>query len=61
METMSPEEVAEETERHIEQRLKELGVGYIDVLLMHWPSVKGQTEESRQRHIDTWKVFEKCY
>lgn len=62
LETMSPEDVTLQTTRHIEQCLKELGVGYIDLLLMHWPSVAGQSEEiSRQRRLAAWKVFEEFY
>ena len=62
LETMSPEDVTHRTTKHIEQCLKELGVGYIDLLLMHWPSVEGQPEGiSRQRRLAAWKVFEEFY
>jgi diketogulonate reductase-like aldo/keto reductase len=59
---MSTEDVTKQTEEHIEQCLKELGVGYIDLLLMHWPSMEGQSEEiSRQRRLAAWRVFETFY
>ena len=59
---MTPEEVAKQTEEHIEQCLKELGTGYIDLMLMHWPSDKGQHEDiSRQRRLAAWKVLETIY
>lgn len=62
LETMTPEDVKLRTTKHIEQSLKELGVGYIDLLLMHWPSVEGQLEYySRQRRLAAWKVFEEFY
>lgn len=62
LETMTPEAVTVQTAAHIEQSLKELGVGYIDLLLMHWPSVAGQSEGiSRQRRLAAWKVFEEFY
>ena len=62
LETMTPKDVTVQTAKHIEQSLKELGVGYIDLLLMHWPSVAGQSEEiSRQRRLAAWKVFEQFY
>ena len=60
--SLSPAQVAEQVEQHIEQCLHELGVGYIDLLLMHWPSDEGQPVEiSRQRRLAAWKVFETFY
>lgn len=62
LEYMSPEEVAKQTEQHIEQCLKELGIGYIDLMLMHWPSTEGQPEDiSRKRRIAAWRVLELFY
>ncbi|CAB9507621.1 Deoxymugineic acid synthase 1 [Seminavis robusta] len=62
LDDMTPEQVAIQTEDHIEQCLQELQVGYIDLLLMHWPSGEGQEEGiSRQRRLAAWKVFEDFY
>jgi diketogulonate reductase-like aldo/keto reductase len=62
LESMTPEDVTKLTEEHIEQCLKELGVGYIDVMLMHWPSIEGQSEEiSRKRRLAAWRVLEVFY
>lgn len=60
--SLTPEKVTKQTEEHIEQCLTELGVGYIDLLLMHWPSGPGQPEEiSRQRRLAAWTVLETFY
>lgn len=60
--SMTPADVSKQTEEHIEQCLKELGMGYIDLMLMHWPSDKGQPEEiSRQRRLAAWRVLETFY
>jgi len=58
LETMKPEDVTVQTRKHVEQCLKELGVGYIDLMLLHWPSVAGQSKEiSRQRRLAAWNVL----
>ncbi|CAB9509894.1 Deoxymugineic acid synthase 1 [Seminavis robusta] len=59
---LTPQQVSIQTEDYIEQCLHELNVGYIDLLLMHWPSGPGQEEGiSRQRRLAAWKVFEDFY
>ena len=35
---LSPAKCAELVEQHIEKSLEELGLGYIDLLFMHWPA-----------------------
>jgi aryl-alcohol dehydrogenase-like predicted oxidoreductase len=35
---LSPAQVAEMVESHIEKSLEELGLGYLDLLFMHWPA-----------------------
>jgi diketogulonate reductase-like aldo/keto reductase len=35
---LSPAKVAEIVESHIEKSLEELGLGYFDLLFMHWPA-----------------------
>jgi diketogulonate reductase-like aldo/keto reductase len=62
MHRMTPEQVTIQTEDHIELCLKELQIGYIDLLLMHWPSGVGHDETmARQRRLAAWKVFEDFY
>jgi aryl-alcohol dehydrogenase-like predicted oxidoreductase len=36
--SLSPAEVAEIVESQIEKSLEELGLGYLDLLFMHWPA-----------------------
>ncbi|EJK46073.1 hypothetical protein THAOC_35282 [Thalassiosira oceanica] len=48
MDEMTPEEVGRTVHRHVQVTLRELGVGYLDLMLLHWPSpgggVGGQAE-----------------
>mmetsp|Transcript_34564 Transcript_34564/g.75689 ORF Transcript_34564/g.75689 Transcript_34564/m.75689 type:complete len:324 (-) Transcript_34564:239-1210(-) len=46
----------------IERSLDELGVGYVDLLLMHWPGEFNTTDEAvgRQRRKECWEVFEEA-
>lgn len=63
MSTMTPDEVAAQTREHFETSLLQLGVGYVDLLLLHWPSGKGEGDEgtNRARRIAAWKVLEDVY
>jgi diketogulonate reductase-like aldo/keto reductase len=58
MHHMTPEQVALQTEDHVELCLKELQMGYIDLMLLHWPSGEGHDETmARQRRLAAWKVL----
>jgi diketogulonate reductase-like aldo/keto reductase len=63
MADMTPEQVSVETKRHFEVSLHELGVGYIDLMLLHWPSLPSLTDAdmNRQRRLAAWKVLEEMY
>lgn len=63
MEQMTPEQVTVLTREHVETSLLQLGVGYVDLLLLHWPSGlhEGSVAENRQRRIAAWKVLEDLY
>ena len=41
LEQLTPEDVAKTTRIQFERSLEELGVGYIDCMLLHWPSAGG--------------------
>jgi diketogulonate reductase-like aldo/keto reductase len=60
---MTPEQVSKETKRHFEMSLHELGVGYIDLMLLHWPSLPSMpdAEMNRQRRLEAWKILEQMY
>jgi len=48
---------------HIEKALDELMLGYVDLLLMHWPGPWGSTDEAlnRKMRLAAWEVFEEYY
>lgn len=59
---MSPDEVAAVTEKHVELCLEELGLGYLDLVLLHWPAhLNSKHTLNPARRIAAWKVLEKFY
>ena len=60
---MSPTEITTTTRHHFETSLLQLNIGYVDLLLLHWPSGKGEGDEemNRQRRIAAWHVLEDLY
>ena len=62
MHHMTPDQISLETQRHFEANLTDLGVGYVDLMLLHWPSGEHGTEqENRQRRLAAWRVLERAY
>mmetsp|Transcript_17710 Transcript_17710/g.22933 ORF Transcript_17710/g.22933 Transcript_17710/m.22933 type:complete len:350 (+) Transcript_17710:39-1088(+) len=59
----TPQQIAEESEIFFEQSLMNLGVGYIDLMLLHWPSQPGEgaPELNRQLRLAAWRVLETMY
>lgn len=56
---MSPEEVADAIEIQFEQVLEELGVGYVDLMLLHWPAVMDSRDaDNAARRLAAWEVLE---
>jgi len=49
--------------KHFFESLDELGLGYVDLLLLHWPGKKGQTDKQacRQLRKQAWEVMEAMY
>ena len=46
MEDLTPEQVSEQVQKEVEEAMDDLGVGRIDLLLLHWPSSgQGGTRE----------------
>jgi diketogulonate reductase-like aldo/keto reductase len=77
LEKLVPDEITEKVTTEVEEALIDLGVGYIDLLLLHWPASAlgksvdmGETEAknkedqstaNRQRRLAAWKVLEEFY
>mmetsp|Transcript_14155 Transcript_14155/g.20860 ORF Transcript_14155/g.20860 Transcript_14155/m.20860 type:complete len:332 (+) Transcript_14155:109-1104(+) len=59
---LSPEEVEKEVTRHFEKSLIELGVGYVDLMLLHWPAQFNSKDAlNPQRRLAAWRVLESMY
>jgi diketogulonate reductase-like aldo/keto reductase len=71
LEDLTPDQVTEQVTSEIEEALLELGVGSIDLLLLHWPASAlgngngngngGDATANRQRRLAAWKVLERFY
>ncbi len=44
-----------------EESLRQLGMDYLDLYLIHWPMVEKCGENWREVNADTWRGFEKLY
>jgi len=54
----------EKTIAACEKVLKELGIDYLDLYLIHWPAVKGlkrQSPKNAERRKETWTALEELY
>ncbi|KAL7566832.1 hypothetical protein ACA910_021333 [Epithemia clementina (nom. ined.)] len=47
---LSPEQVSVRTREHFEQALAELKIGYIDLMLLHWPGVWPENNENENEN-----------
>ena len=62
LDDMTPEEVADAIEGQFELVLEELGVGYVDVMLLHWPAIMdSKSEGNAARRLAAWRVLEDMY
>jgi len=62
LDDMTPDEVADAVEEQFEAVLEELGVGYVDIMLMHWPAIMDSKDEGNAgRRLAAWKVFERMH
>lgn len=44
-----------------EASMKELGLAYLDLYMIHWPAVSKWHEDWREINCSTWKAFEELY
>lgn len=51
----------EKAKEAIETSLKNLGIGYIDLYMLHWPAVEKWHKDWREINSDTWKAVEEYY
>lgn len=64
MDQLSPDQITERVTAHFETSLQELGLGYLDMVLLHWPSKPGDNQDpdvNRKRRLAAWKVLERFY
>jgi len=56
-------DVKKRVREQIEHTLDELMLGYVDLMLMHWPGDFGSTDaaRNRQQRKECWEVFEEYY
>lgn len=45
----------------LNRSLNDLGLGYLDLLLIHWPADIHEHEDWERVNIDTWKAFTEMY
>ena len=51
----------DKTVKAVETSLRLLGTDYLDLYLVHWPSVAKLTPEWKEVNADTWRGFERMY
>lgn len=51
----------ENAKRSIEESLDRLKLDYIDLMLIHWPTVQRDTPEWKEVNANTWLAFEEFY
>lgn len=51
----------EKTKECFEQTMSDLGIGYLDLYLIHWPYNKGTIDEWAKVNAETWKALEELY
>jgi diketogulonate reductase-like aldo/keto reductase len=62
LDNMTPEKVTEILTQQVQDCFLQLGVGYLDLLLLHWPArMDSQDAGNRARRLAAWKVLEDFY
>lgn len=50
-----------ETKAAFEVTMKELGLEYLDLYLIHWPIARGHKQDWQEHSYQTWRAFEELY
>merc|ERR1712157_335807 len=59
LDDMTPDQVTDAVVAQFEMNLEELGVGYVDSMLLHWPAGWNSKDEGNAaRRLAAWKVLE---
>lgn len=62
MEDLTPEEVSDIVREQFERSLHEVGVGYFDLVLLHWPAeMNSKHAGNPARRLAAWKILEEYY
>jgi len=56
-----PDELKKKIHEQFEKSLDELGHGYVDLLLMHWPGVGEDGARNRKQRKAVWEAFQEIY
>lgn len=57
----NPDQGYESTLKAIDESLTKLGISYVDLYLVHWPTASADTAVSDDRRKETWRAMEEIY
>jgi diketogulonate reductase-like aldo/keto reductase len=57
----NPDQGYESGLRAIDESLEKLGLSYVDLYLVHWPTADPEAKESINKREETWKAMEEIY
>lgn len=56
---MTPDEITASVTNHFVKTLSELNLGYVDLMLLHWPAAMNSKDPlNRERRVAAWRVLE---
>jgi diketogulonate reductase-like aldo/keto reductase len=62
LDNKTPGEVTQIVTAQVERSMQELGLGYLDLLLLHWPAGHNSKDNGNsERRVAAWKVLEGFY
>lgn len=57
----NPDQGYESTLRAIDESLEKLGLSYVDLYLIHWPTASDDATKSFNKREETWRAMEEIY